>query len=698
MRYNEGKIRFNRGRVGTELSQSALGAFANPNQSNFADGKPAQFPKGVVKQMETQFPVYRYQTLVIGSGCAGFNAADWLWALGCHDVAILTEGLNMGTSRNTGSDKQTYYKLSLAGEDADSVMEMAKTYREGGMNGDLALAEAAGSTKAFYKLVNLGVPFPCNEYGEYVGYKTDHDPRQRATSAGPLTSKYMTQCLQRAVEKKEIPIFDGMQAVQLVTTGGEAPRVCGVLAVDSRRSGEDAMGLTLFLCDNVIAATGGPAGVYQNSVYPKSQTGSTGMLLEAGAWASNLQEWQYGLASTGFRWNVSGTYQQVLPRYVAVDERGNEREFLPDYFQSPRQALDCVFLKGYQWPFDVRKLDGSSAIDLIVHHEVFDLHHKVYLDFRADPIGLEDGFDALGREAREYLENSGALLKTPIARLRRMNPQAIELYRSHGIDLEREMLEISVCAQHNNGGIQVDTDWQTNVRGLYAAGEAAGTFGVYRPGGSALNSTQVGSMRAAEHIARQGYFPREPEMDDAVEAAAQSLLKTARLAHGRQGEVTHMQLRRAMQRRMSQCAAHIRSLPEIQELESETAVWLEHYAEAVPLEDPAQLGGWCRTRDILVTQRAVLSAMAQTLRQIGSRGSGLMEDPSGDCVLPGLPLRVRRPSQGALEEYSVTRLAQSGFQTQFYPIRPIPKAQSWFETVWEQYRRRTQGGGVAAGR
>ena len=64
-----------------------------------------------------------------------------------------------------------------------------------------------------------------------------------------------------------------------------------------------------------------------------------------------------------------------------------------------------------------------------------------------------------------------------------------------------ELLEIAVCAQHNNGGIAIDTDWQTSVAGLYCAGEAAGTFGICRPGGTALNSTQVGSARAAQHIA-----------------------------------------------------------------------------------------------------------------------------------------------------------------------------------------------------
>ena len=62
-----------------------------------------------------------------------------------------------------------------------------------------------------------------------------------------------------------------------------------------------------------------------------------------------------------------------------------------------------------------------------------------------------------------------------------MNPQAVRLYLDNGIDLTRDMLEIDVCAQHCNGGIAVDENWQSGVRGLYAAGEAAGTFGARRP-------------------------------------------------------------------------------------------------------------------------------------------------------------------------------------------------------------------------
>ena len=66
----------------------------------------------------------RVGALVIGSGCAGYAAADALFACGVTDCAVLTKGRLDGTSRNTGSDKQTYYKLSLCSDREDSVTGM----------------------------------------------------------------------------------------------------------------------------------------------------------------------------------------------------------------------------------------------------------------------------------------------------------------------------------------------------------------------------------------------------------------------------------------------------------------------------------------------------------------------------------------------------------------------------------------------
>lgn len=334
------------------------------------------------------------------------------------------------------------------------------------VDGDIALCEAALSTQCFLKLVELGVPFPRNRYGEYIGYKTDHGPRRRATSVGPYTSKQMTECLERAVLAKGVPILDKTQVIIILA---DRYTVCGLLCLNMAVQ-DAADHFTLIRCKNVIWATGGPAGMYADSVYPFSQYGATGLALEAGAKGKNLTEWQYGLASVAPRWNVSGTYIQVLPRvYSTAADGSDEREFLMDFFSDVHDMLSNLFLKGYQWPFDVRKIaDGSLIIDILVYQETCK-GRRVYLDYRTNPVGGAFTYDALLPEAQEYLTCAGVCFGTPI-----------DFYRDKGVDLYTQPLEIALCAQHNNGGIGIDCWWQTDVKGLFAVGEAAASHGVCR--------------------------------------------------------------------------------------------------------------------------------------------------------------------------------------------------------------------------
>ena len=447
-----------------------------------------------------------YDVLVIGSGAAGLAAALRLAALPLS-AALITEDRSAGCSRNAGSDKQTYYKLTLGGGEADSVADMARDLFAGGAaDGPHALCEAALSARGFHFLQELGVPFPENEYGEAVGYKTDHDPRRRATSAGPYTSRMMAEALDRALDRSGVPVLDGYQCVKLLTAGG---RIRGVLCL----KGDEPR---LIWCRFAVLATGGPAGIWQDSVYPAQQRGASGMAFAAGVRGRNLTEWQFGLASLSPRWNVSGTYMQALPAVYSVDAAGTRREFLAEAFADAGAMLSALFLKGYQWPFDADKVfGGSSVIDLLVYRETVCFGRRVYLDYRTDPVlpnGHADAlpFEALTPEAYRYLSNAGALLGTPFERLYRMNAPAAAFYREHGVDLAKEPLEIAVCAQHHNGGFDVDENWQTNVAGLYAVGECACTHGVRRPGGSALNAGQVGAIRVFEHIALRIGLP-EPE-------------------------------------------------------------------------------------------------------------------------------------------------------------------------------------------
>ena len=565
----------------------------------------------------------RFRTVVVGSGCAGLNAADTLAGLGEESLLLVTENMNAGTSRNTGSDKQTYYKLSLAGDEGDSVGEMARSLCCPDVNGDTALCEAAASAPSFFKLVSLGVPFPVNEYGEYAGYQTDHDTRRRATSAGPLTSRFMTEALEKSVRARNVKILDHALAARIVTGSS------GTAALDVYLTEEKEF--LRIRCANLVLCTGGPAHIYRDRVYPESQHGMSSLAFEAGAEGANLDCWQYGLASVGFRWNLSGSYQQSLPRYVSADENGTEREFLADAL-GERRAMEYTFLKGYQWPFDGSKAPGSSEVDILVKQEN-DLGRTVYLDYRKNPRGYAE--NALSQEAREYLKNCGALKETPLERLLAMNAPAAALYRDHGIDLAKDMLEIRVCAQHHNGGIAVDDHWQTCVPGLYVCGEAAGTFGRKRPGGAALNSTQAGSLRAAEHIIKNSRA-----------VSGEPLPEEPWLLPEKTGDSTEH-----FQREMSRCAAFVRDISAMERLRQDGREALGKVSPAAPGD--SQLIDRLLFKDVLLTQREVLSAMLFAAREQGTPAGVLM-----------------------------TRRGHSSRE----PARPLPDRDLWFERVWKKFR------------
>ena len=623
-------------------------------------------------------------TCVVGSGAAGFNAADRLWQYGQHDILLISEDLKGGTSRNTGSDKQTYYKLTLSSDTPDSVYEMAGTLYDGKcVDGDIALCEAALSVPSFLRLVELGVPFPVNRYGEYVGYKTDHDPRSRATSVGPYTSREMTEVLEKQFYDWQIPVRDHLQVVQILSDG---EKVYGLLCLDT----ETCSDFVLIRCPNVIWATGGPAGIYLNNVYPVSQFGASGLAFEAGASGKNLTEWQFGLASVNPRWNVSGTYMQVLPKMVSTDADGkDEREFLLDFFSDTEEMLSMLFLKGYQWPFDVRKVDGgSSIIDILVYLELC-RGRRVFLDFRSDPADGKFEFPRLSEEAQEYLRRSHALVPNPLERLKIMNQPAIDFYLDKGVDLAKEMLEISLCAQHNNGGLDIDLHWQTGVEGLFAAGEVAGSHGVYRPGGSALNAGQVGSARAALYIARRR---ADLSADEGIFSALaeQAVAEMAALAEAVSGQESNIkEYRNRVSGWMSTYAGAIRDSEKIAEVLLDVQEIAAHLGDLIRINKAYQLRWVYRFRDMLIAVQCYMAAMIDYVQKGGkSRGSALYTDLSGTKPYALLPDTFTfRVDDGALDSRIQTVEYRNGQCTvSWRPCRPIPKNDDFFEVTWKSYR------------
>ncbi len=603
-------------------------------------------------------------TLVIGSGAAGLCAALRLYREGVKDILVITEGVKMGTSINTGSDKQTYYKLGMYGTEPDSPADLAKSYMAGGaVHGDIALVEAALSARGFLHLCDLGVPFPHDELGQYIGYKTDHDPRRRATSCGPYTSKEMCLALLRALKETSVEIAEKRIAATLLKVDG---RAAGAVVYNG-----ESCGFETVTAENTVFAVGGPGGLYANSVYPPCHTGAIGIAMRIGAKCRNLPESQFGLASVKFRWNVSGTYMQVLPRFVSTAPDGSdEKEFLRERF-TDADLNSRVFLKGYQWPFDVKKFpDGSSAVDVAVFEENAK-GRRVFLDFRSNPAGLD--MKAISSEAREYLERSKACDGTPIERLRKMNPGAIALYADHGIDIETEMLEIAVCAQHNNGGLAGNIWYESeNIPNLFPIGEVNGSHGVTRPGGSALNAGQAGAFRAAKFIA--GVCQSDTlDRAKAEEQAASEIKRLEKIISGTRDARSDLQ---DIRQRMSRCAGFQRRITEV-----ETAL-----EEAKTLLEAIEKEGFCNSSGVLALTTAQLAFSSvmylsairyQILAGVGSRGSAAVFGYDNAPVSENETFR---------SQILTSSFENGEIVNEFEMCRPLPTPDGWFENVWADYR------------
>ncbi len=580
-----------------------------------------------------------YDAIIIGSGAAAYGVADRLHKQGVTNIALIAENRLSGTSRNTGSDKQTYYKLSLDGFTQDSPYRMASDiFASGCCDGEKMYIQAVNSAECFLRLCDYGVNFPKDEFGGYPGYKTDHDNTVRATSVGPLTSKIMTEKLEKVVlNKNRTPFYDNRQVIEILKDGGNA---AGVAVLNTETDEFEC-----YYSHNVICATGAPACIYENSVYPHSQHGMTGVLIDAGVRLCNFSQWQYGMSSVDFRWNVSGSFMQVVPRFVSVDGDGCEYDFLNEYFADTGEMCSNIFLKGYQWPFSYERAEKSSIIDIAVHNET-SKGRRVYLDFTRNPEGFS--FEALSDEARDYLEKNGATAPKPVARLNKLNSKAIGVYFAQGIDLYTEKLRIAVCAQHNNGGVYTDNNWETDVKGLYVIGEAAGTFGLARPGGSALNDTQVSGLICARHISKKDISLCDYEVPDdyfdkygcftADETVDYSYIKF----------------------KMSKSAAFLRNKEECTALLDEINAVLSSY----PLKHKS-LSAYFYDKDMLTSAKALLETIIGEMPLTGSRGGAVFTE-NGETVKEDVSYR---------KYLTVTKNGKVYFED----VKPVPVTDEPFE-------------------
>jgi succinate dehydrogenase/fumarate reductase flavoprotein subunit len=268
-----------------------------------------------------------------------------------------------------------------------------------------------------------------------------------------------------------------------------------------------------------------------------------------------------------------------------------------------------------------------------------------------------------------------------------MNQLAIDIYKKHGIDLWKEPLEIAVCAQHNNGGFTVNRWWESNIPHTFVVGEMAGTHGVKRPGGAALNSGQTGSLRAAEFIAN-AYGANVPSKNSAAKEIKSQVGEL--VTRFTEGGLKAKDIIAEIQQRMTASAGHIREINDARNALTQAIALVNRIKqEGIAIKNTKDIPAAIRAEHLALASAAYLKAIVTLLEHgSGSRGSHLVLSPDGVSVT-GTEFRFK--PENIDFRNSILRIEYDSEQSDLFRCenttpRPIPSERKAFEPAWKDYR------------
>jgi hypothetical protein len=227
---------------------------------------------------------------------------------------------------------------------------------------------------------------------------------------------------------------------------------------------------------------------------------------------------------------------------------------------------------------------------------------------------------------------------------------------------------------------------------LFPIGEVNGSHGVYRPGGSALNSGQVAAFRAAEYIAVKyhSFTVSQNEFDKVAEVEVGKLKSWLENpdASNRDWQTD----RDEFQNRMSAAGAHIRTEKNLKKAVAEA--WEQYNNlrfKGMVHPTPEAAAEALRNLQLCLAHVVYLEATLKQVQDgVGSRGSALTLSPNGQECHEALGDEWKFQPENAefREKVLETYLVEEGkVENAWISRRPLPECDGWFETIWGEFNR-----------
>lgn len=392
-----------------------------------------------------------HDAIIIGMGLASLSAAARLYELGVTNIGIYTTAyggspliaaINFVLPENPYGDnvEQYYQDMIHAGYEIGNK-ELVRGMTEAGMD-------------AYQLLRRWGVEFAKNEDGSIkLRHLSGHTyPRSLCCTTDLIGVKIVKQ-MTEGLEEKGIHFHMGCECLHVLSDG---KRTYGITVKNSEGMIENVYAPV------VIAAWGGVGNLFGTSTYPNDIKGNTlAIAKEAGAELVDIEFLEY-------------------EPMVVMSPEGAVGEPCPTAMLGEGAYL--LNSEGERFLLKVRPQGEGGSPKTLINKEIW----KVVDACKGSPNG------GVWVDLRHIDRN---VLKA--------YPWFFNRLMDHGVDPNQELVEVGPMAHSFSGGIMVNSDYESTVKGFYAVGEACGgVHGACRCAGNAASQAVISGLLCAQAAAK----------------------------------------------------------------------------------------------------------------------------------------------------------------------------------------------------
>lgn len=374
-------------------------------------------------------PEYDVDVLVIGGGGAGSSAAIMAQENGA-DVMIVTK-LRHGDANTMmaeggiqaadkpGDSPAVHYLDALGGGHFKNVPELLEKL----------VTEGPGAVKW---LNDLGVMFDKEPDGTMITTHGGGTSRKRMHAAKDYSGAEIMRVLRDEVQNRLIPVVDFTAAVELILD--ENGRAAGAVLMNM-----ETHELTVARAKTVIIATGGAGRMHYQGFPTSNHYGATadGLVLAYRVGAPLLYAYTLQYHPTGAAYP-----SQIFGALVTEKVR------------SIGAMLVNADGEAFMHPLETRDVAAASIIR----------------ECRARHKGVPTPDGGCG----VWLDTPMIEVKGGEGTIEKRIPAMMRMYAKYGIDMRKVPILVYPTLHYQNGGIKIGADGQSDVPGLYVAGEAVG--------------------------------------------------------------------------------------------------------------------------------------------------------------------------------------------------------------------------------